>query len=78
MKTRAIACRTPAELLRSDWLKGHAIDNGLFDLIISNYIDHVAYIQAVHGLVKRPQSYKIYFLEDKLSVYNIRAVYLAS
>ena len=62
----------------SDWLKGHAIHNGLFDLIISNYIDHVVYIQAVHGLVKHPQSYKIYFLEDKLSVYNIRTVYLAS
>ena len=75
MKTRAIACRTPAELLRSDWLKGHAIDNGLFDLIISNY---VVYIQAVHGLVKRPQSYKIYFIEDKLSVFNICTVYLAS
>ena len=25
-----------------------------------------------------PQSYKIYFIEDKLSVYNIRTVYLAS
>ena len=53
----------------SDWLKGHAIHNGLFGLIISNYIDHIM----VH-----PQSYKIYFLEDKLSVYNIRTVYLAS
>ena len=28
----------------------------------------MVYIQAVHGLVKRPQSYKIYFLEDKLPV----------
>ena len=44
-------------------------------MIISN---HVVYIQAVHGLVKRPQSYKIYFLEGKLFVYNIRTVYLAS
>ena len=50
----------------SDWLKGHTIHNGLFDFIISNY---VVYIQAVHGLVNGPQSYKIYFLEDKLSVY---------
>ena len=55
----------------SDWFKAHAIHNGLFDLIISNYM---VYIQAVHGLVKRPQSYKIYFLEDKLSVYNTRTV----
>ena len=41
----------------------------VFDLIISNYIDHVVYIQSVHGLVKN---------EDKLSVYNMRTVYLAS
>ena len=62
----------------SDWLKGgDAIRNGLFGLIISNYIDHVVYIQAVR-LVKHPQSYKIYFLENKLSVYNIPTVYLAS
>ena len=52
----------------SDGLKGHAIHNGLFDLIISNY---VVYIQAVHGLVQRPQSYKIYFLEDKLYTYSL-------
>ena len=34
----------------------------------------MVYIQAVHRFVKRPQSYKIYFLEDKLSVYNIQYV----
>ena len=64
----------------SDWLKGgDAIHNGLFGLIISNYIDHVVYIQAVHGLVKHPQSYKIYFLEDNyLFTIYVQFIWLAN
>ena len=46
--------------VHSDSFKVLAIPNGLFDLIISNYMD---YIQAVHGLVKRPQNYKYIFLK---------------
>ena len=59
----------------SGWFKAHTIHNGLFDLIILNYM---VYIQAVHRLVKHTQSYKIYFIEDRLSVYNTRTDYFTS
>ena len=56
----------------SDWLKGHAIHNGLFDLIISNY---VVYVQVVHA----PKAIKYILLKiNYLFTIYVQFIWLAN